>query len=81
MAPFAGTNRIRFDGCDLSRGCGTPVSSGYQRRIQQVRLLAALGLLGIWQAAASLGGPVLVTGLCTLGAAALGAWAIAVLRE
>ena len=28
MAPFAGTNRIRFDGCDLSRERGTPVSSG-----------------------------------------------------
>jgi hypothetical protein len=25
--PFAGTNRIRFDGCDLSPGQGTPVHS------------------------------------------------------
>jgi hypothetical protein len=27
-APFAGTNRIRFDGSVLSRERGTPVSSG-----------------------------------------------------
>jgi hypothetical protein len=46
-----------------------------------VRLLASLGLVGIWHAAASLGGPLAVTAACTLGAAALGAWAIAVLRE
>jgi hypothetical protein len=46
-----------------------------------VRLLAALGLIGIWQAAASLGGPLAVTAAFTLGAAALGAWAVAVLRE
>jgi hypothetical protein len=46
-----------------------------------VRLFAALGLIGIWQAAASLGGPLPVTAAFTLGAAALGAWAIAVLRE
>jgi len=46
-----------------------------------VRLLAALGLIGIWQAAASLGGPLPVTATFTLGAAAVGAWAIAVLRE
>ena len=25
LTPFAGMTRIRFDGCDLSRGCGTPV--------------------------------------------------------
>jgi hypothetical protein len=46
-----------------------------------VRFLAALGLIGIWHAAASLGGPLLVTAAFTAGAAALGAWAIAVLRE
>jgi hypothetical protein len=46
-----------------------------------VRLLAALGLIGIWQAAASLGGPLPVTAAFTLGAAALGAWAIAALRQ
>jgi hypothetical protein len=46
-----------------------------------VRLLAALGLIGIWQAAASLGGPLPLTAALTLGSAALGAWALAVLRE
>ena len=46
-----------------------------------VRLLASLGLVGIWHAAAGLGGPLAVTAAFTLGAAALGAWAIAVLRE
>jgi hypothetical protein len=46
-----------------------------------VRFLAALGLLGLWQAAASLGGPLVVTLLCTVGAAALATWAIVVLRE
>jgi hypothetical protein len=46
-----------------------------------VRLLAALGLIGIWEAAASLGGPLPVTAAFTLGAAVLGAWAIAVLHE
>jgi hypothetical protein len=46
-----------------------------------VRVLAALGLLGLWQAAAMLGGPLVVTALCTLGGAALGVWAIGVLRE
>jgi hypothetical protein len=46
-----------------------------------VRFLAVLGLVGIWQAAASLGGPLPVTAGFTLGAAALAAWAIAVLRE
>jgi hypothetical protein len=25
VPPFAGMTRIRFDGCDLSRVCGTPV--------------------------------------------------------
>jgi hypothetical protein len=28
MTPFAGANRIRFDGCDLSPEQGTPVSRG-----------------------------------------------------
>jgi len=46
-----------------------------------VRLIALLGLIGIWQAAASLGGPLVVTAAFTAGAAALGAWAVAVLRE
>lgn len=43
--------------------------------------LAPLALIGIWQAAASLGGPTGVTVALTAGAAALGGWAIAVLRE
>jgi hypothetical protein len=46
-----------------------------------VRLLALLGLVGIWQAAASLGGPPIVAAACTCGAALLGAWALAALRE
>jgi len=57
------------------------VSSGGHRIISEVRLLAALGLLGLWQAAAALGEPLVVTALCTVGAAVVGAWAIAVLRE
>jgi hypothetical protein len=47
---------------------------------REVRLIALVGLIGIWQAAASLGAPLAVTALFTLGAAALGAWAVAVLR-
>jgi hypothetical protein len=48
----------------------------------QVRILTLLALLGIWEAASSvLKGSLAVTALVTLGAAALGAWAIAVLRE
>jgi hypothetical protein len=48
----------------------------------QVRIVMLLALLGIWKAAASLlGAPLAVTALVTLGAAALGAWALAVLRE
>jgi hypothetical protein len=46
-----------------------------------VRVLAVLGLVGIWQAASLLHGPLFLTALLTLGAGALGAWAIAVLRE
>jgi hypothetical protein len=46
-----------------------------------VRLLASLGLVGIWQTASLLHGPPLVTAALTLGAAALAAWAIAVLRD
>jgi hypothetical protein len=48
----------------------------------QVRILMLLALLGIWKTASSvLEAPLGVTALITLGAAALGAWAIAVLRE
>jgi len=46
-----------------------------------VRVLTVLGLVGLWQAASLLHGSLLVTALLTIGAAALGAWAIAVLRE
>jgi hypothetical protein len=46
-----------------------------------VRLLALVGLVGIWQAAASLGAPPLATAACTAGAALLGAWALVALRE
>jgi len=47
-----------------------------------VRILALLALLGIWETASSvLRAPLVVTALFTLGAALLGAWAIAVLRE
>ena len=47
----------------------------------EVRLLGLLALPGIWQTASLLQGSVAVTALFTLGAALLGAWAIAVLRE
>jgi hypothetical protein len=46
-----------------------------------VRALGLLALPGIWQTASLLHGSPLVTLLFTLGAAALGIWAIAVLRE
>ena len=97
MAPFAGTSRIRFDGCDLSRKGGTPGCSVEQCRqantpqLGTVRTLIAAGtvalactaLLGIQHAVAivlcqTAGG---VTTVITLGMAALGLWAIAVLRE
>jgi GTPase involved in cell partitioning and DNA repair len=57
------------------------VPSDRRRIILEMRLLAAMGLIGIWNAAASLGGPLVLTASYTLGAVALGAWAIAVLRE
>jgi hypothetical protein len=47
-----------------------------------MRLLGLLGLVGVWQAASALfPASVAVAALFTLGAALLGAWAIAVLRE
>jgi hypothetical protein len=46
-----------------------------------VRLLALLGLVGIWHTASLLHGSMLVTAAFTLGAAALAAWAITVLRD
>jgi hypothetical protein len=46
-----------------------------------VRVLTVPGSIGIWFAASALGGPVVLTAACTLGAALLALWAIAVLRE
>jgi len=46
-----------------------------------VRLLGVLALVGVWNAASALHGSLVVTLLLTLGAVALAAWAIAVLRE
>jgi hypothetical protein len=45
-----------------------------------VRLLFVPGIVGIWSAASALGGPLLETALFTIGAAALGIWALGVLR-
>src|SRR5512141_23147 len=80
--PFAGTNRIRFSGWDLSRSRAAPrCRQASDAPLRGVRLLSLLGLAGLWSAAASLGGPFVVTLLCTAGAALLGAWALATLRE
>ena len=50
--------------------------------ISRVRIVALVALVGIWQAAASvLRAPLVLTALVTLAAAALGGWAVAVLRE
>jgi len=46
-----------------------------------VRLLGVLALVGVWNAASALHGSLVVTLLLTVGSVALGAWAIAVLRE
>jgi hypothetical protein len=46
-----------------------------------VRIAVALGLIGIWQTASLLHGSLLVTAAFTLGAAALGLWAVTVLRD
>jgi hypothetical protein len=46
-----------------------------------VRIVALLGLVGIWHAASLLHGSTFVTASFTAGAAALGFWAIAVLRD
>jgi hypothetical protein len=46
-----------------------------------MRLVALLGLVGIWHAASLLHGSTFVTASFTVGAAALGGWAIAVLRD
>ena len=46
-----------------------------------MRFLGLLALPGIWETASLLHGSLAVTALFTLGAALLGVWAIAVLRE
>jgi hypothetical protein len=46
-----------------------------------VRIVALLGLVGIWHAASLLHGSTFVTASFTLGALALGVWAITVLRD
>jgi hypothetical protein len=46
-----------------------------------VRLIALLGLVGIWHAASLLHGSTFVTAAFTIGAAGLAVWAIAVLRD
>jgi hypothetical protein len=46
-----------------------------------VRFIALVGLVGIWQAAASLGAPLALAAASTLAAAALGGWAVSVLRS
>ena len=46
-----------------------------------VRFLGVLALVGFWNAASALHGSLAVTLLLTLGAVALAAWAIVVLRE
>jgi hypothetical protein len=46
-----------------------------------VRILALLGIVGIWQTASLLHGSIFVTAAFTVGAAALGVWAIGVLRD
>jgi hypothetical protein len=46
-----------------------------------VRLVALLGLVGIWHAASLLRGSLLVTAGFTLGAVVLAVWAIATLRD
>ena len=44
-------------------------------------IVAVLGVIGIWQTASLLHGPTLVTAAFTLGAAALGLWAVTTLRD
>jgi hypothetical protein len=46
-----------------------------------VRLVALLGLVGIWHAASLLHGSTFVTASFTVGAAALGLWAVTTLRN
>jgi hypothetical protein len=46
-----------------------------------VRIAALLGLAGIWHAASLLHGSIFVTAAFTLGAAAIGVWAVTALRD
>ena len=57
------------------------MSSGRLSIIYQVRVFGLLALPGIWQTASLLHGSPAVTAAFTLGAALLGVWAIAVIRE
>jgi hypothetical protein len=49
--------------------------------IFRMRLVCAVGVIGIWQAAAALGGPLPLTILATGLASLAGVWAIAALRD
>ena len=49
--------------------------------IFRMRLACAVGMIGIWEAAAALGGPLPLTILATALASLAGAWAVAALRE
>ena len=57
------------------------MSSDYPPIIRQVRALGLVALPGIWQTASLLHGSPAVTAVFTLGAALLGVWALAVIRE
>jgi hypothetical protein len=73
---------IRFDSyTPRPRRRDTRCRHGGTAPFEGVRLLFLLCGVGIWQAAASLGAPLLVTMLLTAAAAALGLWALAVLRD
>ena len=73
--------RIRFDGCVLSRERAPRCRQANSPSIRRVRLVALMGLVGIWHAASLLHGSTFVTAAFTVGAAGLAAWAIAVLRD
>ena len=49
--------------------------------IFRMRLVCAVGVIGIWEAAAALGGPLPLTIVATALASLAGVWAIAALRE
>jgi hypothetical protein len=53
LAPFAGMNRIRFDGCDLSpaRTQGTPAAATLAKKLVTARYLALSGLAASYRIA------------------------------